>query len=216
MPSRANRKLMEPSRICRRNFCSTSASRSGSSSTTRMVAVMRPVRAWHRSHFAASRSRSAWSTIPPRRARSPVGPLGSDLWQQFEAAHARHIDVGQDHDEGGRASLRRAGQRQRRRRSKFHLKTARAQVAPELLAEQCFHIGLVIDNEYVNAQCWPPIFFLAPVRGSVMVNSVNEPGSVITSILPPCCLTTMSWLIDRPSPVPWPAGLVVKNGLNIF
>ena len=26
----------------------------------------------------------------------------------------------------------------------------------------------------------------------------------------------MSWLIDRPSPVPSPAGLVVKNGLNIL
>jgi hypothetical protein len=37
-----------------------------------------------------------------------------------------------------------------------------------------------------------------------------------TSIVPPCCFTMMSWLIDRPSPVPSPAGLVVKNGLNIF
>ena len=26
----------------------------------------------------------------------------------------------------------------------------------------------------------------------------------------------MSWLIERPSPVPSPAGFVVKNGLNIF
>ena len=26
----------------------------------------------------------------------------------------------------------------------------------------------------------------------------------------------MSWLMDRPSPVPSPAGLVVKKGLNIF
>ena len=25
----------------------------------------------------------------------------------------------------------------------------------------------------------------------------------------------MSWLIDRPSPVPWPVGLVVKNGLKM-
>ena len=39
-PSRANMKLITPSRICLRNFCSTRASRSGSSSTTRMVAVM--------------------------------------------------------------------------------------------------------------------------------------------------------------------------------
>src|ERR1700677_1603987 len=29
-----------------------------------------------------------------------------------------------------------------------------------------------------------------------MVNSVNCPGSVSTSILPPCCFTMMSWLIE--------------------
>ena len=45
---------------------------------------------------------------------------------------------------------------------------------------------------------------------------MNSPGMVSTSIDPPCCLTMMSWLIERPSPVPSPAGLVVKNGLNIF
>src|SRR6185312_11950879 len=33
---------------------------------------------------------------------------------------------------------------------------------------------------------------------------------------PPCCLTMMSWLIERPRPVPSPAGLVVKNGLKIL
>ena len=48
------------------------------------------------------------------------------------------------------------------------------------------------------------------------MNWVKPPGSVVTSIVPPCCLTTMSWLSDRPSPVPSPAGLVVKKGLNIF
>ena len=48
------------------------------------------------------------------------------------------------------------------------------------------------------------------------MNWVKAPGSVDTSIVPPCCLTTMSWLSERPSPVPSPAGLVVKNGLNIF
>ena len=33
---------------------------------------------------------------------------------------------------------------------------------------------------------------------------------------PACCFTMMSWLIERPRPVPSPVGLVVKNGLNIF
>ena len=45
---------------------------------------------------------------------------------------------------------------------------------------------------------------------------MNLPGCVLTSIDPPCCLTTMSWLMERPRPVPSPAGLVVKKGLNIF
>ena len=53
-------------------------------------------------------------------------------------------------------------------------------------------------------------------RGNTIRNSVNTPGSVSTSMLPPCCLTMMSWHIDRPSPVPSPGGLVVKNGLNIL
>src|SRR5262245_43366293 len=56
----------------------------------------------------------------------------------------------------------------------------------------------------------------APVRGKTTLISVNSPGCVSTSIEPPCCLTTMSWLMERPSPVPSPAGFVVKNGLNIF
>src|SRR6476620_9043852 len=58
--------------------------------------------------------------------------------------------------------------------------------------------------------------YLWLVRGNTILNSVKSPGSVSTSMLPPCCFTIMSWLIDRPSPVPSPAGLVVKNGLNIF
>jgi hypothetical protein len=58
--------------------------------------------------------------------------------------------------------------------------------------------------------------YLWLVRGKTILNSVKRPDSVSTSILPPCCFTMMSWLIDRPSPVPSPEGLVVKNGLNIF
>ena len=56
----------------------------------------------------------------------------------------------------------------------------------------------------------------APVplsRGRVMMNSVNTPGSVSTSILPPCCLTMMSWVIERPSPVPSPPALTLISTL---
>jgi hypothetical protein len=35
------------------------------------------------------------------------------------------------------------------------------------------------------------------VRGNTILNSVKSPGSVSTSMLPPCCFTMMSWLIDR-------------------
>ena len=54
------------------------------------------------------------------------------------------------------------------------------------------------------------------VHGRIILISVNSPGFVSTSIKPACCLTMMSWLIERPRPVPSPVGFVVKNGSNIF
>src|SRR5258708_11209147 len=78
-------------------------------------------------------------------------------------------------------------------------------------------VGLVINHQNQHAHVSPLILFgKLPVRGRTMVNSVNCPGSVSTSIVPPCCFTMMSWLIERPRPVPSPAGFVVKKGLNIF
>src|SRR5262245_18983668 len=38
--------------------------------------------------------------------------------------------------------------------------------------------------------------------GRITLISVNSPGCVSTSIEPPCCLTMMSWLMERPRPVP--------------
>src|SRR5262245_25810058 len=88
---------------------------------------------------------------------------------------------------------------------------------PELLAKQHLNVQLIVDHKneesHVDTPCLP---MAAALRGRVMRKAVNSPGVVSTSIDPPCCLTTMSWLMDRPSPVPSPAGLVVKNGLNIF
>src|SRR3984957_3038316 len=43
--------------------------------------------------------------------------------------------------------------------------------------------------------------YLWLARGNTILNSVKTPGSIATSIVPPCCFTIMSWLIDRPSPV---------------
>jgi len=46
--------------------------------------------------------------------------------------------------------------------------------------------------------------------------SGNSPGRVSTSIEPACCLTMMSWLMERSRLVPSPLGFVVKNRSNIF
>ena len=51
-------------------------------------------------------------------------------------------------------------------------------------------------------------------RGKVTTNSVNSSTSLSTEIVPACAFVTMSWVIDRPRPVPSPVGLVVKNGWN--
>src|SRR6202012_3787576 len=94
-------------------------------------------------------------------------------------------------------------QRGRRGRREFHQEPSGAQIATKLLPKQRLDIRLVIDNQNINAQCAPPILrSAASLRGSVMMNSVNTPGSVLTSMVPPCCFTTMSCLIESPSPVP--------------
>src|SRR5262245_35303052 len=88
---------------------------------------------------------------------------------------------------------------------------------PELLAKQHLNVRLIVDHKneesHVDTPCLP---MAAALRGRVMRKAVNSPGVVSTSIEPPCCLTMISWLMERPRPVPSPAGLVVKNGLNIF
>ena len=39
------------------------------------------------------------------------------------------------------------------------------------------------------------------------------PGALSTRTTPPLCVT-IPYTVDRPSPVPWPTGFVVKNGSN--
>src|SRR3954451_9103230 len=91
-----------------------------------------------------------------------------------------------------------------------------ADLPAELLQDESFQIGFVIDDkDRCSHLALSEMACRVNLRRSVMMNSVKISGSVATSILPPCCFTTMSWLIDKPSPVPSPAGLVVKNGLNI-
>ena len=48
-----------------------------------------------------------------------------------------------------------------------------------------------------------------------MVNSAPWPTWLATVIRPPS-RKMIPWQMDNPNPVPWPGGLVVKNGSKIF
>src|SRR5262245_17933875 len=135
--------------------------------------------------------------------------------QHLRPAHSRHVDVRQDQQ--GISDRLCALQRLRCGTCELHDEAPGAHVAAELLAKQVFDVGFVVDKD-VGAQllCPPASACTGMTRGNVMMNSVKEPGSVTTSIIPPCCFTMMSWLIDSPSPVPSPAGFVVKNGWKTF
>ena len=54
-------------------------------------------------------------------------------------------------------------------------------------------IGFIINhkNEKVHERS-PDLAMVAAPRGKIILNSVNSPGCVSTSIDPPCCLTMMS------------------------
>src|SRR5262245_26580494 len=86
-----------------------------------------------------------------------------------------------------------------------------------MLAEQHLDSRFIVDYENKEIHPSPPVLpIVADRRGRTILNSVYAPGLVSTSIAPLCCLTMISWLMERPRPVPSPAGLVVKKGLNIF
>ena len=71
--------------------------------------------------------------------------------------------------------------------------TAGAQIVPKLLPEQQFNVGFIIDHKNKQVHACPPDFaIVAAARGRRILNSVNLPGSVSTSIEPACCLTMIS------------------------
>src|SRR5262249_56467526 len=91
--------------------------------------------------------------------------------QELEAAHARHIDVGQNQYE--RARIADALKRCRRRLGKFHRKATGPKVAAELLTKQHFNVGLIINNKdkkfHADAPVLPSVtaFLGRTIRNSV-------------------------------------------------
>ena len=117
-----------------------------------------------------------------------VRPRGLRLGQKLKAAHTGHVDVRQNQDErliastGDELKCRIGGL------GKFHRESARAKIVPKLLPEQNLHVRLVINHE--NKQVHyrsPDLATVAARRGRTILNSVNSPGRVSTSIDPPCC-----------------------------
>src|SRR5271169_455859 len=137
--------------------------------------------------------------------------------QQGQTVHPRHVDIADHHVDSGAV-----GQHFKRLDTvagKAKIELAGADLAAKPLLDERFQIRLVVDHEDRRGHATPPLPPPAAgiiARGNVTMNSVNTPGSVSTSKVPPCCLTTMSKLSDRPRPVPSPAGLVVKNGSKIL
>src|SRR5262249_3947973 len=134
--------------------------------------------------------------------------------QQGKPIHARHVYVGQDHDQLRPDALRQHFQRRFAGMGEVQHIEALAHFVAEALAEQLGHVQLVVDDHDTDAHYAPLDQAACRRRGRRTVNSVNDPGALSASILPLCCWVTMSWLIDTPSPVPSPVGLVVKKGWN--
>jgi hypothetical protein len=79
------------------------------------------------------------------------------------------------------------------RLTKIHCEPTCAQIAPKLLGEQQLYIWLVVDHKDNNVhERSPDLASIAAPRGRTILNSVNSPGCVSTSIDPACCLTMMS------------------------
>src|SRR5260370_1778988 len=136
--------------------------------------------------------------------------------QKLKSGHSGHVDVGQDQNQRRAGGVADTLERAVSRLGKIHREAAGAEVAPKLLTKKVLRIGFVVNDKNKEARLSGPGLLGAAIRGRMTLNSVNSPGRVSTSIDPACCLTIISWLSERPRPVPSPGGLVVKNGLNIF
>src|SRR5215831_10029710 len=143
-----------------------------------------------------------------------IGPPCLDLAQQLQPVDDRHVYVRQDHDQLRLDARGKLVECFLTRIGEMQDIGALAHLATKLLAEQLGDIGLVIDDQDADGHLPLPAGVACRRRGSRTMNSVNSPSRLSTVIVPPCCVVTMSWLIERPRPVPSPVGLVVKNGWN--
>src|SRR5262249_11967123 len=82
-----------------------------------------------------------------------------------------------------------------------HLVAASGQFADDQLAQ----VPLVIGHQHAD---------LPAHSGSTTRNTLPFPTTELTSMRPPWSFTK-PWAMARPSPVPCPGGLVVKNGSKI-
>ena len=84
------------------------------------------------------------------------------------------------------------------------------------------NVRLVVDHQHAKPLGWstgagrPAVGAGGRVAsGSCTVKVEPRPSSVESMMRPPCS-RTMPWLIESPSPVPSPSGLVVKKGSNTW
>src|SRR6266852_3350800 len=107
------------------------------------------------------------------------------------ASPARHVDVREDRYQRGLTLSREPIQRLRGGRGEMHHVGSLAGLTAKALAKQVSHIRLVVHDKDAGAHTATPAL-VACVRGSRMMNSVNSPTRLSTSIVPPCCWVTMS------------------------
>src|SRR5262249_28235636 len=130
--------------------------------------------------------------------------------QQLDAGHLRHALVG--HDDVDRLAV------QHVQRLGPAVGSVQVVLPPQQPTEREQDLRLVVhqqDRMLARHRAPPEKCLPSYVRwgrnGSRTRNVLPRPTSLSTSIAPPWS-RTMPKLTDRPRPVPWPTGLVVKNG----
>jgi hypothetical protein len=76
-----------------------------------------------------------------------VGSSRLGLRQQFKTSHPRHVDVGQDQDNGHIFRISNALKGHVAGLGKFHREATLAKVAPKMLTEQQLNVRFIINHE---------------------------------------------------------------------